>query len=105
MMLTKRCVADRQKLVEPLRCSPSRSATVRSKTPDRVHRGAPAAQRRHERSVREVFGIYKIGPGDGGGQGATRADRRHDHQVQATKLVRPGQTPVPTWAHENAQRQ
>jgi hypothetical protein len=65
MMLTKRCVADQQK--SPLRCSPSRSATVRSKTPDRVHRGAPAAQRRHERRLcGRSSGSTRLGPGDGG---------------------------------------
>jgi hypothetical protein len=34
-----------------------------------------------------------LGPGDGGGQ-ASRADRRHDHQVQGDQLGEPSGTPA-----------
>jgi hypothetical protein len=70
-MLTKRCVADRGKLVEPLRCSPSRSATVRTRHLTAFVEHLQRNDGTSGVSVREVFGIYKVGPGRWRRQGAT----------------------------------
>jgi hypothetical protein len=99
MMLTKRCVADQGKLVEPLRCSPSRSATVRTR-----HLTAFIVEHLQRNdgtsgvSVREVFGSTRIGPGDGGGR--VEQIGGMITKFKATKLGEPvGDASVPVHRH------